>query len=122
MQPTNSKPRLWPWLAALFLVIVGAKLWLIHAWATPIPYWDQWDEARLWLKPWLDGNWTWSDLFAPHNEHRIFFTRVLDTLVIQLNGQWDPLLQMTINAFIHAGYACGLAFCVWIFLGKKMPD
>ena len=119
MQPTNSKPRLWPWLAALFLVIVGAKLWLIRVWATPIPYWDQWDEARLWLKPWLDGNWTWSELFAPHNEHRIFFTRVLDTLVIQLNGQWDPLLQMTINAFIHAGYACGLAACLWFFAGKK---
>ena len=84
-----------------------------------MPYWDQWDEARDLFRPWLKGQLTWGMLFAPHNEHRIFFTRVLDLLVIRLNGQWDPLLQMTVNAAIHAAFACGLACCIWIFTGKK---
>jgi hypothetical protein len=26
---------------------------------------------------------------------------------------------MTINAFIHAGYACGLAYSLWVFTGRK---
>jgi hypothetical protein len=114
-----SRPRLAAWLCALFAVVVGAKLWLIQAYATAIPYWDQWDEARLLFKPWLEGHLTLGALFAPHNEHRIFFTRVLDLFVVWLNGQWDPMLQMTINAFIHAGYACGLAYCLWVFTGRK---
>ena len=107
------------WLAALFLVVLGAKLWVIQMYGTALPYWDQWDEARLFFKPWLEGSLTWGAWFAPHNEHRIFFTRLLDLLVLRLNHQWDPLLQMTINAFIHTGYACGLACCLWVFTGRK---
>ncbi len=119
MQFNNPKLRLTACLTALFLVIAGAKLWVIQVYATAIPYWDQWSEARLLFKPWLEGHLTWGALFAPHNEHRIFFTRVLDLFVVRLNGQWDPLLQMTINAFIHAGFACGLAYCLWVLTGKK---
>ena len=109
------------WLAALFVTILGAKLWVIQIFATNMPYWDQWDEARYFFQPWLEGRLTWDAWFAPHNEHRIFFTRALDWLELWLNGQWDPRLQMVVNAMIHAGYACGLAFCLWFFTGKKQP-
>ena len=119
MPSTDSKLRLRGWLAALFLVIVGAKLWVIQVYGSPLPFWDQWDEAKLLFKPWLEGHLTWSALFAPHNEHRILFTRLLDLFVLQLNRQWDPRLQMVVNALIHAGYACGLAYCLWIFTGQK---
>jgi tetratricopeptide (TPR) repeat protein len=114
-----SRFRLAAWLCALFTVVVGAKLWIVQAYGTAIPFWDQWDEAKLFFKPWLEGHLTWGAWFAAHNEHRIFFTRALDLLVVRLNHQWDPMLQMTINAFIHAGYACGLAYCLWIFSGRK---
>ena len=107
------------WLAALFVVILGAKLRLIQIYATNILYWDQWDEARMFFKPWLEGHLTWSAWVAPHNEHRIFFTRALDWLEVWLNGQWDPRLQMVVNAFIHAGFAVGLAAVIWKFTGKK---
>ncbi len=119
MRVSPNNLRLAAWLCGLFTVIVGAKLWIIQVYSTDIPYWDQWDEARLVFQPWLAGHLTWSALFAPHNEHRIFFTRVLDMLEIRLNGQWDPRLQMVINALIHASYACGLAFCLWRLVGKK---
>jgi len=119
VQSNHSKLRLMAWLSALFLVVLGAKLWTIRLYGTPIPFWDEWIEAKLLFKPWLEGHLTWGAWFAPHNEHRIFFTRILDLSVLRLNGQWDPMLQMTINAFIHAGYACGLAYCLWIFTGRK---
>jgi len=48
-----------------------------------------------------------------------FFTHLLDMGVISLNGRWEPLLQMTVNAFIHAAFVCALAFCLWDFLGRK---
>ncbi len=119
MQGHHPTRNLTAWLAAFFLAALGAKLWTIQIYGTGIPYWDQWDEARLFFKPWLEGNLTWRDFFIPHNEHRIFFTRLLDLLEVKLNGQWDPMLQMVVNAFIHAAYGCALALLIWRFTGRK---
>jgi hypothetical protein len=107
------------WLVVFCLVALGAKLWTIQIWATDIPYWDQWDEARLLFKPWLEGTLTWHDFFIPHNEHRIVFTRLLDLLEVKLNGQWDPMFQMVVNAVIHVVYGCGLAAVIWNLTGRK---
>jgi hypothetical protein len=119
VQGTQTTRNLAAWLAAFFLVALGAKLWTIQIWATNIPYWDQWDEARLLFKPWLEGSLTWRDFFIPHNEHRIFFTRLLDLLEVKLNGQWDPAFQMVVNAIIHTAYGCGLAAVIWRCAGRK---
>jgi len=119
VRPNHSKVRLALWLVALFLTVLGAKLWVIQIYGSAVPYWDQWDEARLFFKPWLEGRLPWSAWFAAHNEHRIFFTRLLDVVVLGVNRQWDPLLQMTVNAALHASYAGGLAFVLWLFTGRK---
>jgi len=107
------------WLAALFLVVLGAKLWVVQLYGSPLPLWDQWYEADNFFRPWMEGHLTWKAFFAAHNEHRILCTRLLDLGVIWLNGRWEPLLQMTVNAFIYSAFACGLAFCLWDFLGRK---
>lgn len=111
--------QLTAWLCGLFLVVLGAKLWVVQLYGSGLPVWDQWPEAEQLFRPWIEGRLTWNSWFAPHNEHRIFFTRLLDLAVIRLNGQWDPLLQMTINASLHAAYGCVLAYCLWNFLGRK---
>jgi hypothetical protein len=120
---TNPAPdsfkRFSLWLGALFLVVLGAKLWLVQLYGSPLPLWDQWYEAELFFRPWMEGHLTWKDFFASDNGHRIFCTRLLDMCVIWLNGRWEPLLQMTVNAFLHTTYVCGLAFCLWDFLGRK---
>lgn len=119
-KPAVSPGRnLCAWLAVFCLVALGAKLWTIQIWATNIPYWDQWDEARLLFKPWLEGTLAWHNFFIPHNEHRIVFTRLLDLLEVKFNGQWDPQFQMVVNAFIHIAYGCGLAAIFWNFTGRK---
>jgi hypothetical protein len=107
------------WLAALFLTVLGAKLWIVQLYGSPLPLWDQWYEAIWFFKGWVEGHLTWSDFFAAQNGHRIFFMRLLDLSVIRLNGRWEPMLQMTVNVFIHAASVCGLAFCLWHFLGRK---
>lgn len=107
------------WLVAFFLVALGAKLWTIQLWTTNLPFWDQWDEARLLFKPWLEGTLSWRDFFIPHNEHRIVFTRLLDLWEVKLNGQWDIYLQTVVNAVIHTVFGCGLVTVFWHFTDRK---
>ena len=119
MNQTNESFRIFAlWLAALFLTALGAQLWIVWLYGSPLPLWDQWYEAAF-FKSWVAGDLKWTDFLAAHNEHRIFATRVLDIGLIWLNGRWEPLLQMAVNAFIHAAFACALAFCLWEFLGRK---
>ena len=107
------------WLAALFLAVLGAKLWVVQLYASPLPWWDDWYETAALFKSWLVGLLTWKDFFAPYCEHRILFTRLLELGLLILNGRWDPLLQMVASAVIHTTYVCGLAYCLWEFLGRK---
>ena len=118
-QPGESFRNFTVWLLALFLSSFGAQLWVIWLYGSPIPIWDQWYEAGSLFSPWMAGHLTFGDLVAPDSNHRIILTRLLDLCLIRLNGRWDPMLQMTVNAFFHAAFACGLAFCLWHFLGRK---
>jgi hypothetical protein len=91
------------WSTALFLVVVWAKLALVQQYPVPVPFWDQWDGEGLTLYiPWADHGVTWRQMFTFHNEHRIFFSRLLSLTVLVLNGQWDPHLQIVVNAILHS--------------------
>jgi len=82
-------------------LLLGAKLWLIQEFGSSVPFWDQWDgEARLYL-PFMDGTLTLEQLFSRHNEHRILVPRFLALSLLELNGIWNPLLQMIVNALLH---------------------
>ena len=77
-------PARWPawslWLG-LFLLICGAKLWLIHAFGNPTPFWDEWDGEAHILAAYTEGKLSPMMFFAGHNEHRIAFTRLLCLLL-----------------------------------------
>ena len=93
----------WRWLIALFLVILGAHAWVAGVYSRPLPYWDQWDgEWESLLKPWREGHLTWAALFAGHNEHRIFLTRVVALGLFAANGQWDGYVEMAADALFFA--------------------
>ena len=85
--PNDSFKHFIAWLVALFLVVVGAQLWVVQLYGSPLPMWDQWFEADLFFRPWVEGHLTWEHFVAPFNEHRILFTRLLDLGLIRLNGR-----------------------------------
>ena len=98
---------------SMFLVIVGARFWLIGNYGSDLPYWDQWDAEGAYLyKPLHDGTLSFLDWFAPHNEHRVLFTRIVSYVLQVTNGQWDARVQMVVNSSFYALVAC----CVyWVF-------
>src|ERR1700690_191925 len=87
----------------------GAKLMLIDRYGTDVPYWDEWDAVGgVLLMPWAHNNLHLADFLHPHNEHRIVFTRLASLVLAAWNRQWDPLLEMSANALIHAGFCAAL--------------
>jgi hypothetical protein len=92
-------------IVALSLTVLGAKLLLIADIGSNVPYWDQWNgEGSNLYDPYMSGTLGLADLFSTHNEHRIFFTRVISLAQLELIGSWQPLLQMAVNAILHVGF------------------
>jgi hypothetical protein len=94
-------------LLAIFFIIWGAKLSLIHVYSLPHPFWDSWHVEGEWLyKPFLTGTLRFSDLLLPASEHRILIQRLYELALLTLNGQWDVQLQMVVNAMLFASLGC----------------
>ena len=103
---------------ACALVVIGARCWVINTYGSPTPYWDQWDaEAAFLYKPYFSGTLRLFDLIAPHNEHRILITRLWSLLLLELNGYWDPILQMVSNALLS-----GLITAMVVSAFRQMLD
>jgi hypothetical protein len=95
-------------------VVFFSRAWLVRAWGSPLPFWDQWDAEAIGLYlPWLNGTLRWQDLFRAHNEHRIVFTRAADLVLFVAYGGWNPWAQMLLNATLHALTAAVLAAIFW---------
>ncbi|HEY8993175.1 MAG TPA: hypothetical protein VIM71_00700, partial [Lacunisphaera sp.] len=94
----------------VFGFVAAAQLWLVAVAGTDIPFQDQWDaEGRTLYPAMRDGTASAAGLFTPHNEHRIVWTQGLNRTLFALNGQWDPLVQLTVGALLHAAIAGLLA-------------
>lgn len=93
----------------LFALVFGMKLEVIDRFGTDLARWDALDAEGLGLLvPLAEGRLRFGDLFQPHNEHRIVWTKLLGLAELQLNGQWDARLQCTVNAALHSLVAVGL--------------
>ena len=110
------------WFAVLLLVVLGGKLLLIGATPTTTPVWDQWDGEAALFVPFANCSLTWDTMFGLHNEHRIFFTRLLALDLLVVNKQWDPRLEQVANAVIHTLTAALVALMFWIVAGRKWLD
>jgi hypothetical protein len=90
-------------MVALLVGVLLARVVYISLFAEDLPFWDQWDgEADRLLRPWVEGNLHFLTLFDPHNEHRIFFSRVLVLTLFALNNdQWDNLVEVYANAILY---------------------
>lgn len=101
---------------ALFLIVLGAKLWLVQQAGSDLPFRDQWDAEGNLLVHYCNHQLSIREFFQPHNEHRILWTRLLALSLLALNRQWDARLEMTANAVLHSLAA------VWLEKRFSMGD
>jgi hypothetical protein len=108
----------------LFLVVFSAKLLVIRDNPAPTPFYDQWDaEAAELFVPFSENSLAWRTMFALHNEHRVFFSRLLALDLLSVNGgQWDPRLEQVVNAAIHAFTGVLLTTILWVVGERRRLD
>ncbi len=101
-------------LGAVGLFVFSSRLWLIQVWGSPLPFWDQWQAEGLNLyAAWERGTFQWSQLFTPHNEHRIALTRLASLGLYLVGDGWHPWNQLLLNALLHAGTAVLLVWALF---------
>src|SRR6266404_567932 len=106
-------------LFGLFCVVFGAKILTISIYGNVVPFWDQWDaDPGIVYLPYFEGHLSLDMLISSHNEHRVFFSRVLSLAELLAAGEWNPILQMIVNAALHS---IVIVLLTWGFI-RALPD
>ncbi|NOU36687.1 MAG: hypothetical protein HOO88_07945 [Kiritimatiellaceae bacterium] len=106
-------------LGGCFLLLLGLRWLTIFHFGFSSPFWDYWQFPWTVYFPFEDGTLSWKSLFAPVNEHRIFFTRVFSLFSFRMNGQWDNAYEAALNSFFFALSCFGLILALWRAAGKR---
>lgn len=103
---TKQRRTFAPSLPALcivvFAAIATARLLILMAGGASVPFWDQWGGENSIFSAFHNGTLTWEAMFAAHNEHRIFWTRLLTIALFEINGkQWDNQVEAALSNLIY---------------------
>jgi|LSQX01.2.fsa_nt_gb hypothetical protein len=97
-------------MALMLLVVVIARYMI------DVPHWDQWDFVPTLEKCHTEGL-TLSDLASQHNEHRLFFPRLIMVGLAILSG-WNTNWQLPVNVICVAGVVALMALQTWRAQGR----
>jgi hypothetical protein len=104
--------------AALRALAFTPALWLgllVFRYGVDVPYNDQWEELDIVQKA-LHGGLTLRDLWMPHNEHRIFFPRLVFVALARLT-HWNVRVELA----AIVGAACVIAWNLQVLLRRTWP-
>jgi len=87
------------YLYVLFSVLPFVLLCImLMKYTTNIPFWDDWVLVPL-LEKMYNGTLGFQDLWAQHNEHRLFFPRIIMLVIAQLTN-WNIYFELAINVLL----------------------
>ncbi|HLZ15022.1 MAG TPA: hypothetical protein VKQ34_03445 [Candidatus Saccharimonadales bacterium] len=106
---THKKLILWTAPLSLpLLLLIG----LLFHFTVNVPFWDQWELVPL-LQKWGTHTLGFADFFAQHNEHRIFFPRIVMFTLAKLT-HWNTLFEVTFSLLV--------AITAFVFLYKILAQ
>ncbi len=100
--PRSNRWAFWEYglLAATLLICLLGCVLVIHAYASPLPLSDQWHGESYPIERFRSGSLQPSDLYAPHVDHRLLWTRLLSLGQYAATGTWDVQRQAYVNLVI----------------------
>ncbi|MGJ5633814.1 hypothetical protein [Nostoc sp. CALU 1950] len=78
-------------LLVVYSLPVILLLWFITTFSVNVPFWDDWGLVNFFEKIY-SGTINFGDFFAQHNEHRIFFPRIIFA-IIAFSSKWNIKLE-----------------------------
>jgi len=81
---------------------------LVFLYGVNVPYWDQWEFVLL-LEKSYQGRFTFSDLLAQHNEHRLFISRIIMLIIAHISG-WNISWELMINIILATGIFIAITY------------
>lgn len=113
-----SRQRAMGFLLATVPLGVLIGLWIENA--VNVPYWDEWGFVPL-LQKLNSSNLTLADLWAQHNEHRIFLPKVI-MLVLASLTRWDVRYEMVLSIVLAVGiFLLIFSLLSRTFEGRRYP-
>jgi hypothetical protein len=107
-------------VGGLFFFLLAMKLTVIRLGGSPMPFADQWGhEGNLLYIPAFEGTLGFRNFVIPVNEHRTLWNRLQELGLVLWSGQWDPLLQMTTNAVLHAAIMTAVCALFYRRFGRQ---
>jgi hypothetical protein len=88
-------------VAAWIVVMLVAVAAIVLSGAVNLPFWDEWEWADYVIAAHHNAV-TLSQLWAQHNEHRMFFPRLVVIVLDKLHG-WDTIDETLLNVTMLAG-------------------
>lgn len=111
----------WRWqlgCVALALLVASGRLAVIAHYGSDLPYMDQWAaETNAFLIPAGEKQFNPLYFLLPTNEHRVFFTHLVNGTLALVSGQWDARQQTVVNAFLYGALLAWL----WRELARGLP-
>jgi hypothetical protein len=83
-----------------------------------VPFWDEWETPGAQLAHYCRGSLGWADLFGQHNEHRLFFPRLI-WLPLAILAGWDVRYEMVLTFVLVCLGAVGLAKLLQFSLSRS---
>lgn len=77
----------------------------VYRFAYDVVFWDQWELVPMYER-WVQGTLTFADLYSQHNEHRLFFPRLIMLPLARVSGydtRWEQYVGWLI--LVGAGVA-----------------
>jgi hypothetical protein len=102
------RPTIIECVVALSVAVLSAKFLRMFTYTVDVPFWDQWTFAEF-LQKADSGGLQWSEVWAPHNEHRIVVPRLILLFLAERTG-WN------IRAEIALCFLLILARCALVLL------
>jgi len=85
-------------LLFIYLIPVAILVWFVSSFGVNVPFLDQWDLVRLFEKI-STGTANFGDFFAQHNEHRIFFPKLIIAALAFLSS-WNVFYELYFSIFL----------------------
>lgn len=111
----------WRWqlgCVAVVFMVASARLAVIMHYGSDLPYMDQWAaETNAFLIPAGEKQFNPLYFLLPTNEHRVFFTHLVNGTLALVSGQWDARQQTVVNSFLYGALLAWL----WRELARGLP-